>query len=93
MGRGKNHGVQKKIFRLMSNNEIWTNVQLYAECSKMKYGPDNWNSFYNMLGQLAKYTPRRLSETHEIVKIEEHRHFKQGVHRRSIEYMLQERSV
>lgn len=91
MGRGKNRSVQKKVIKLMSNGEVWTNAQLYAECSQMKYGPDSWVQFHGMLGQLARYTPRRLSETHEIVKVESHRIYRNSTHRKYTEYILQER--
>ena len=91
MGRGKNHGVQKKIMSLLSDGEIWTNTKLYEVCSQMKYGPDSWSQFYNMLGQLARFTPKRLSNTHQIIALENFREYKDGRMVRHSEYMLQER--
>jgi len=91
MGKGKNRNVQKKVMQLMSNMEVWSNQQLYVIVSQMKYGPDSWTQFHAMLGQLAKYTPRRLSETHEIIKLENHRTWGNSHHRRYTEYCLQER--
>ena len=92
MGRGKNRGVQKRVIALLGNGEIWTNAALYEICSTMKYGPDNYMQFYSMLGQLARFTPTRLHPTHEVVRLINHREYKDGRQVRHCEYMLQERS-
>lgn len=91
MGKGKNRNVQKKVIKLMSNMEVWSNQELYVIVSQMKYGPDSYTQFHSMMGQLAKFTPRRLSETHEIVKIENCRTWGNSHHRRYTDYILQER--
>jgi len=103
MGKRSKIHLQKMIVKLLSDGEVWTSRQLYDEVRHIPFkGPDSYQSFVGILGQMARFTSRRITETHEVIKVGEGRDWLPansssngqgfGKEYKWVEYMLQERS-
>lgn len=91
-------GLQKKIVALLSDGEVWTNRQIFLRLKDVRYGFDSYRQCHSILGQMSRSTNKRISATHEIVKVGEGRFYQQsdkglnfGTEHRYIEYILQRR--
>ena len=98
MGKRSKIHLQKMIVKLLSDGEVWTSRQLYDEVRHIPFkGPDSYQSFVGILGQMARFTSHRVTETHEVIKVGEGREMRHpdghGFAReyKWVEYMLQER--
>lgn len=101
MGKRSQIMRQKWIIKLMSDGEVWTNREIYdASVEHYKGGMKGFSSFrgcHSLLGQMGRSTNRRVSETHEVVKVGEGTlTLKDNPYRRDaqkyVEYILQERT-
>ena len=96
MGKRSQISRQKWIVELLSDGEVWANREIF-EASLEKYkggmkGFSSWAGCCALLGQMARFTNRRIHPTHEVVKVGEGRHFKGSkTPLKYVEYILQER--
>ena len=96
MGGKSKKFLQRWVIKIMSDGNVWTNREIYdLNIEHFKGGMRgfaSWMSCHSMLGQMARSTNRRVSETHEIVRVGEGRltlnqEFKDS--QKYVEYILQ----
>lgn len=96
MGAHARRNLRKKIIQLMSDNEIWSSRQIYDACVGMKYGFTSFQQCVSILGQMQRFTCKKISPTHEVVLLESIKssqagHLGMRREMRDSFYMLQER--